>query len=708
MSDASWSPADLDQRNPAQIRKELASYDREALAHLITRANREYWDDDAPSLPDTLYDELVEALRKLDPEHPLLAALGPSQPEGPVIEADAAMAIPPAERLGAAVRHLRPMLSLDKCYTDEDLMAWAAKFEGEVLVMPKMDGIACSLRYDADGKLGLAATRGSGKEGEDITVNVLEIEDVPSQLPRDVVDGTLVEIRGEIYMRLSVFNADFAETYSNPRNLTAGVVKNKEPGYARKHRLSFFAYDIDGFEFEDEREKQDMIAALGFPTEHCRFVPRDELPAAYASFAERRPHLDYEIDGVVYRASSTAEQLRLGSTSHHPRWSIAYKFQGDSGVTALNDVLWSVSRTGTITPVAMLEGISLSGAVISRASLHNVGRFEQLGLTEGSTVEVTRRGGVIPNVEVVVEAGDGPAYRVPEQCPACGGPVERRKKREGEFLFCVDPDNCTQAQLGELEHFAKVTKIEGFGPKIVARGFEKGVLRSPADYYRLTLEQLQSFDRLGRKSAQNLVDEIEAKRELELATFLRALGIAHLGAQFAQLLVRNLRTLAAIRSATVEQLIEIKGIQEAIAQSIVTGLQARESLIEDLLSEVKVLEPSVEELAALDAADAARQAAIDAGAGPLAGKSYLFTGTLEAFNRKEAQSYVKDNGGVVAKSVNKDLDVLVVGAGRGQKSSKQKKAEKLQSEGVELEVITEDEFLARIGVEATAADEAST
>ena len=675
----------------AEVEAQVNRFALDELVVLIERANQEYWDEHDPSLPDPLYDRLVEALRAREPEHPLLESLGESAPSGPKLALEQAWALPPGERLGAAVAHRRPMLSLDKCYDDADLLAWAAKFEGEVLVMPKMDGIACSLRYDTEGRLRIAATRGSGSEGEDITVNVLEIEDVPAQLPAEFLDGSEYELRGEIYMRLSVFNADFADTYSNPRNLTAGVVKNKEPGYAKRHRLSFFAYDIDGPSFADEREKQARIGALGFVTEFCRFVPRDELAAAYQDFAERRPELDYEIDGVVYRASSVAEQQRLGETSHHPRWSIAYKFQGDSGVTDLLDVLWSVSRTGTITPVAMLKGIELSGAVIGRASLHNLGRFEQLGLSEGSTVEVTRRGGVIPNVERVVEAGEGPAYTVPTHCPACGGPVERRKKREGEFLFCADPDNCTEARLRELEHFAKVTKIEGFGPKIVARGFEAGVLQSPADYYRLTLEQLQSFDRLGRKSAQNLLDEIAAKRQLPLPVFLRALGIPHLGAQYAQLVSDHLPSLAQIRAAKPETLIEIKGVQEAIAQALVEGLETRAELIDDLLSEVEVLEPSPEEIAA-------RMAAAEAPPeGPLEGRSYLFTGTLEAFGRKEAQALVEEHGGVVGKSVNASLDVLVVGAGRGQKSSKQKKAEALIEKGEALEIISEGEFLTRIG-----------
>ena len=680
---------DIDSLNAQQVAAGLADFEADQLAALVRRANREYWEEHDPSLPDPLYDQLVERLRALRPDDPVLYELGEPAPEGEALAADAAAKIPPAERLGTAVRHRRSMLSLDKCYTDEDLLAWAKKFEGEVLVMPKMDGIACSLRYDRAGKLVVAATRGSGQQGEDITVNVLDIGDVPAEVEfgeRELTDDEL-EIRGEIYMRLSVFRQHFAGEYSNPRNLTAGAIKHKERGHTKRHHLSFFAYDLDGFDLVDEREKLEELRRLGFPSDFCRIVPRDELPRAYQDFAQRRSELDYEIDGVVYRTSLASEQARMGETGHHPRWSIAYKFQGDSGITALRDVLWSVSRTGTITPVAMLEPISLSGAMIGRASLHNLGLFQELQLNRGCTVEVTRRGGVIPNVERKVEEGNGPAYAIPAHCPACSGPVEIRKKRDGEFLYCVDPENCISARLGELEHFAKVAKIEGFGPKIVARAVERGLLNSPADYYRLTLDDLQSFERLGRKSAQNLINEVDAKRTLPAPVFLQALGIDHLGKQFASLLVDNFESLDAIRKVTVEDLVQIKGIKDAIAEALVNGFETRCELIDDLLTQITVVMPTAEE----------RVAKMTPKEGPLAGRSFLFTGTLEAFNRKEAQQLVDEHGGENAKSVTKDLSYLVVGAGRGDKSSKQKKAEKLVAAGEDVQIISEGEFLAMIG-----------
>lgn len=654
----------------------LADFDAGTLAALVRRANREYWDENAATLPDPLYDRIVEQLRRLAPDSAELTSLGPSAPSGPVLEEEEAIKIAPSARLGEPVRHAHPMLSLDKCYGPEDLYSWADKFEGEIVVMPKMDGVACSLRYDAGGKLVLAATRGSGTEGEDITVNALEIEDIPNSVPKG--QGRL-EVRGEIYMRLSVFERFKAE-YSNPRNLTAGAIKNKDTAKSRSYQLSFFPYSLEGDEPATEGEKFALLEELGFPTS-AKTVAREDLQTAFEEWSRERPDLDFEIDGVVYRASSVAEQRRLGATAHHPRWSIAYKFQGDTGQTTLREVLWSVSRTGRITPVAMLEPIELSGAMIGRASLHNLSRFRDLGLTHGCTVEVTRRGGVIPMVERVLADGPGAEpFEIPTECPACASPVEIVQDHQAEFLQCTQPENCVVARLGELEHFVKIVGIDGFGPKIITKAVDAGLLSVPADYYRLTVEQLSSFDRLGRRSAQNLVDEVTAHRSIPLPTFLQSLGIDHLGKQYALLLADNFGTLKRVRTVTREQLLELRGIKDAIADSLVAGLEHRKDMIDGLLAEVTVPEWEV-------------AAVPETGEGPLAGKSFLFTGTLEALNRKTAQEKVVAMGGVAANSVTKTLDYLVIGAGRGQKSSKQKKAEKLVADGAPLQIISEEDFL---------------
>ncbi len=672
----------------------FADLDADALEVLVRRANREYWVERNATLPDPLYDRLVEALRRLRPDAPILDELGEPVPEGATLGEEALTDVAPAERLGAPVRHLRPMLSLEKAYSAEEVETWATKFEGEILVMPKLDGIACSLRYGADGKLRLAATRGSGTEGEDITVNALRLATIPNELANGEKN---LEVRGEIFMRLSVFER-YREEFSNPRNLTAGAIKNKDPNQSASYGLTFFPYGCEPTDdrvIPHERDKLELLWSLGFDHEGytVEFVERGKIAESFQHFAETRPQLDYEIDGVVYRAALTAEQERLGATAHHPRWSIAYKFQGDTGQTRLDDIEWSVSRTGRITPVARLVPIELSGAMISRASLHNLSRFKALGMSRGALVEVTRRGGVIPMVERVVEPGpEAEPFEIPTQCPACENGVEIRMDHEAEVLMCLDPAKCTQARLADIEHFAKVVDIQGFGPKIVAQAFDRELLREPEDFYRLTLEDLQSMERLGRKSAQNLVDQVEAHRAIPLATFLRALGVEHLGSRYAKTLALRYRTLDAVLAATREELVQLDGVSDTLADVLIEGLAHRAERIRALRELVTVLDetdPSPEESAAAAAETEAT--------GALGGRSFLFTGTLEHCDRKTAQQKVLDHGGRNANAVNKSLDVLVVGQGRGAKSSKLKKAEKLVADGVELEIITESEFLDRIG-----------
>jgi DNA ligase (NAD+) len=650
------------------------------LAELVAEANREYWDQAAATLPDPLYDRMVERLRRLDPEAPVLQALGESGHGQPVLADTAAHRLPPSERFGAPVAHTRAMLSLDKAYTADDVRSWADKLEGDLLVMPKLDGIACAIRYDERGELWMAATRGSGFQGEDVTANVLQIPSVPARI--DPKHGAL-EVRGEVYLTLSAF-ARYKGEFSNPRNTAAGALRQKERAGNRAGDLSFAAYDVLGLDAASERAKMEVLRATRVPVVEHEIVDRDGIAGAYERWAARRADLDYEIDGIVFRTDLVREQERLGSTAHHPRYAIALKFQGDTGETILKGVEWGVSRTGTITPMAILEPIELSGAMIGRAGLHNLTRFRALGLTEGARVEVTRRGGVIPYIERVIEPGPGARpFAEPDHCPACGNEVRTRQKREGEFLECVDPRNCITARLRELEHFAKVVDIQGFGPKIVAQVVDAGLLDTPADFYRLTVEQLAGLERLAEKSAHNLVERVAKKRSIPLPVFLEALGIDHLGPQNAQLIASELGSLAAVRAAGRDELMAVRGIKDAIADAIVDGLHRRAEIIDELAREVTV-------------EDAPREAPAPAGARPLSGKSFVFTGALETLDRKDAQARVKALGGEAPSGVSKTLTHLVVGAGKGPKSTKQKKAEELVAGGAAIEILGEAEFLAMI------------
>lgn len=628
---------------------DVERFSRDELEAEILRHNRLYWEQQAPEISDYDYDRLVVRLRQLAPDSPVLQELGERE-----------------ERLGEPVQHQTPMLSLDKCYAGAEAEEWGAKIEGDFVVMPKMDGIACSLRFDERGRLKLAATRGTGFIGDDVTVNARGIRDIPARVARPEV-----EVRGEVYMRLSVFAA-YKDRFSNPRNLTAGAMKQKDAQKSAAYGLSFAAYDVLGTGLATEVEKFEWLAAQGFPRIDYLVVGKGRLQEAYDEFAARRPTLDYEIDGVVFRANLVAEQQRLGLTAHHPRFALAYKFQGESGRTRLSDIEWSVSRTGAITPVALVEPVQLSGAQVSRASLHHPGYVKKLGLGKGCEVLVTRRGGVIPKVEAVLTPGGEP-LEPPTHCPSCGSPT----RWDGDFLFCSKPESCRTARIGELEHFCSVTELLGFGERLLAAGYDAGVLRSPVDLYTVTAAQLGQLERVGEKTAQNLLAQVESRRTLPLATFLRALGVAELGSHVSALLAQQYGSLDRIRTLSVEELANLHSVGEIIARSVVEGLRARAPLVDALLAQVTV---SVPEQATSE--------------GPLSGQSFVFTGKLDSMDRKVAQAEVRRLGAQTPSAVTAQLSYLVVGEEKdGGESSKLKSAKKHVAKGAAIRVLDEAAFL---------------
>ena len=681
--------------------KEMSAPELEAE---LRHHNHLYWDLNQPEIADYDYDRLVNRLRAVRPDSPVLEEMGPTE---------AAAALP-------EVRHEAPMLSLDKCYADAELESWAEKLEGEVLVMPKMDGIAASLRYDEKGRLQLAATRGNGQVGEDFTANARTIGDIPGKIATaegpgpsgadrgrgqlsllkphggDDIAATArrgIEVRGEVYMRLSVFGG-YAEQFSNPRNLAAGAIKHKDSQRCRDYKLSFAAYDLLGTELSSEEEKMGRLTKLGFHPVTWELARRAELRAAYERFAARRSELDFEIDGVVFKANLVAEQRRLGSTAHHPRYAMAYKFQGDSGQSVLRLVEWSVARSGAITPVAHIDPVTLSGAQVSRASLHHPGFLSKLGLLHqpyGAKLVVTRRGGVIPKVEFVAEpapaATEGAeTIELPTVCPSCGGPV----RPQNDFLYCAKPESCRAATISSLAHYCAALDILGFGEKLLAQAYDAGVLRTPVDLYLLTEEKLLGLERVGPKLAAKLIKEVDDRRRVRLATFLRALGIDELGRHVSELLEERYGELPRIRRLTVDELSGIHTIGGEIAKNVVKGLREKAPLIDSLLEQVTL---EVEKPAAV--------AGAAGGEAPLAGQSFVFTGTLTAFDRKSAQKRVLALGGEAPDGVTKTLSYLVVGA-EERKSSKIVKAEKLIAAGATLKIISEQDFLTMIGDQATA------
>ncbi len=620
------------------------TWEIEKLEAEVRRHNYLYFVERAPEIPDVEFDKMVEALRRKAPESPALVE----------IASDVVTR--------ATVRHVRPMLSLDKCYDYETLNTWGEKFSDGFVASPKIDGVAMSLRYDATGKLVAAATRGDGRVGEEITANAKYVKTIPQQT-------TLreVEVRGEVHLPLSVFRQQFAEAFANPRNLAAGAIKQKEASKTAEYHLVFKAYDLLGAETATEVEKRELLERSGFHTvEWIQAKTSAELQAVCERFLAHREANDFETDGVVIKANELREQERVGSTAHHPRFAIAYKYQGDSSLSTILAIEWSVSRSGTITPVALIDPVVLSGATVSRVSLHNYGLAKQLGVGIDARVVAMRRGGVIPHIESVEKPGKA-VLAPPSKCPSCGNPV----RVDGDFIFCSTPDACGITRVGMLKHFVNEIDCEGFGPKILEQLLEHGLVNDPADLYRLTVTDLVELERMGEVLAQKLVDHIQHRRELPLDVFLRALGISELARQTSRVLA-GFGSLKNIQQVTQEELEAIHGIGPNIATAVIAGLKARKPLIDKLLRYVTILPPE------------------RAKAGVLSGKTFLFTGSLATLQRSAAQKLVEEQGGRLASGVSKTLDYLVVGDEAG---SKLKKAQKLIDEGAALKILSEQEFL---------------
>lgn len=623
----------------------------------VRRHNRLYFVENAPEISDYEFDRLVEELRRRRPSSSVLKEIGSDI----------------AGRF-KKVRHDVPMLSLDKAYDLKAMDAWAEKFEGDIIASPKIDGCAVAIRYGADGALIQAATRGSGTVGEDVTENVRHIKGIPQR-----TGFANAEVRGEIYMRLSVF-ARYKEEFANPRNLAAGAIKQKDPKKTGEYNLSFWGYDLLGTPAGDEAGKRKSLEKNGFPVIEWKIIKKEKIQDVFEEYLSRRDEFNYEMDGVVYKVNSVSEQERLGATAHHPRYGIAYKFQGDSGVTTLKDVEWSVARTGVITPVGIVEPVELSGAMVGRVSLHNVGLMRKLELSRGAKVMMTRRGGVIPNLESVVEAGHG-MIDIPRRCPSCGSAVELRD----DFLYCTRPKECVRAKVGELKHFVSTAEIDGFGDVLLEKLYAEGLVTDPSEFYELRADDLLSLERMGDVLADKLVRNIAARRELPLDVFLRSLGIRELGKHASQVLARQFGTLARVRKVTRDELSSIHTIGDVIADEVVTGLRAKSRLIDKLLKHVKV--PAFERKAAAG--------------GALFGKTFLFTGAMLAMTRDEAEKIVEGKGGRIASGVGRSLDYLVVGDGGaphrtvqgGGAGSKLGKAKELAEAGGKVRILTEAEFL---------------
>ena len=639
-----------------------------------------YYVLDAPSVSDQEYDALMNELKRIEAEHPeLLTPDSPTQRVGGK----------PAEGF-KKVRHSRPMLSLDNAYSAEELADWdrrvhelAGSLDVEYTSELKLDGLSIALRYEAseDGgaRLSSGVTRGDGQVGEDVTTNARTIRSVPlSVSPEKLQKAGLppsFEVRGEVVMPQAAFvrmneerEQEGLPAAVNPRNAAAGTLRTLEPSIVANRRLVFFAYFllVEGEYFAaGQTATLDALTALGFRVNpHRGRVKSVDSMMKFIEKAEQdRATLGYEIDGVVLKVDSHAAQLRLGYTGRAPRWAIAYKFSAEQAITQMVDIMITTGRTGKLTPTAVLQPVFVGGVTISRATLHNADWIERMGLRIGDWVKVERGGDVIPKVAEIVEDAEHPRgehkYVYPTHCLVCGQAAVRE---EGEADYrCVNLD-CPALLQGALEHWGSrgVMNIEGLGEASAAQLLEKELVRSVADLYRLTEEQLVSLDRWGKKSAQGLLGQIERSKHAGLARVLMGLGIRFVGERTAEEIAQEFGSMDAIVNASAEELERVEEVGPRISEAI-TDFFARPANRE-LIEQLKTLGVGM-------TAEKKQRST------QLAGLTFVLTGTLPNLSREDAKAKIEAAGGKVSGSVSKKTNYVVAGEDAG---SKLEKAEQLK------------------------------
>ena len=642
-----------------------------------------YYVLDAPEITDAEYDRMMVRLRELEARYP-----------------DSIPADSPTQRVGGRassqfteVRHLEPLLSLGNVFSAEELRAFDERVRSglpagskvEYVMEPKIDGLACSLIYE-NGKLVRAATRGDGVVGENVTANVRTIRSIPLTLkvPEGEAVPELLDVRGEVYMprqafmRLNEQRAERGESeFANPRNAAAGSLRQLDPQVTASRSLSFFAYYLVG---EGAQPKQSeslaLLARYGFKvSENYKVVENiDEAIKYIGDFNELRQGLSYDTDGAVIKVNDVYQQRILGATGKDPRWATAYKYPPEQAETTLEDIDWRVGRTGVLTPTAVLTPVKLSGSVISRATLHNEDFIRAKDIRIGDRVVINKAGEIIPEVlRVVVEkrTGDEKEVEIPSVCPECGWRVERQG--EEAAIRCTNP-HCPALGREGLIHFVSrdAMNIDGCGPSVINALLDAGLVRDAADLYSLRKEDLLKLERMGEKSADNLLAALAESKKNELDKLLFALGIRHVGAKVARILATEFGSMEKLQQAQPEELAQIRDIGDKIAESAVTWLNVPANI--DL----------VERLAAAGLTMTFTPPASQED-NPFFGKTLVFTGTMPTLGRAEAKTMAQDVGAKVSGSVSKKTDYVIAGAEAGSK------LEKAQQLGVT--VIDEAEFL---------------
>ena len=641
----------------------------EELRETIRHHEHLYYVLDAPELPDAEFDRLMQELKKLEAAHPeLVTRDSPSQRVGGK----------PAEGF-PKVEHSRPMLSLDNAYNEQELRDWdrrvresAGNGKLEYVCELKLDGMSLALTYQ-DGHLLKGATRGDGTIGEDVTSNVRTMRSVPLSVPAGILKKAGVppdfEVRGEVVIPLLAFerlNEDRERQelskFANPRNAAAGTIRVLEPNIVAQRRLDFYAYFllVDGkFYPEHHDDSLKALHALGFKvnSNHRLAHDIDQVLEFIARCEQLRDKLPYEIDGVVVKVNSTRTQQRLGFTGKAPRWAIAYKYAARSGVTQIEDILVQVGRTGKLTPVAALKPVFIGGTTVTRATLHNQDEIDRLEVKIGDWVMIERGGDVIPKVVKVISDKDHPrghkVFHMPERCPECGGHVVRV---EGEADHRCVNTACPAKLRESILHFAarSVMNIEGMGESMVNQLSSRGLVKDLADIYELNQEKLLSLERVGEKSAANLLREIEQSRKLPLERVIYGLGIRFVGERMAKFLSEHFGSMDALMNASVESLQEVDEVGPRIANSIQEFFA--EPRNRDLVKRLsKYLNFKGEKKQRGTA---------------LAGKTFVITGTLANYSRDAAKKLVEDAGGKVSSAVSKKTDYVIAGDDPGSKLDK--------------------------------------
>ena len=644
----------------------------ETLREKIRHHEYQYYVLDQPEISDAEFDRLMNELKALESAH--LDLITPDSP---------------TQRVGGKPRagfvkvpHSSPMLSLDNAYTEEELRNWerrvhelSGRKDVEYVCELKLDGMSLALRYE-NGQLARGITRGDGMTGEDVTANVRTVRSIPLSISKEKLRKSGMpadfEVRGEMLMPIAAFKRMNEEReqnglslFANPRNATAGTVRQLEPSITAQRRLDYFCYSLlqNGRSlFQHHSETLNALETAGFKVNVRRTLAKnyDEVWAFIQQWEDKRESLPYEIDGIVIKVDSTALWRELGYTGKAPRWAIAYKYAARSGITKIEDIIVQVGRTGKLTPVAMLKPVSIGGTTVSRATLHNMDEIVRLGVKIGDWVEVERGGDVIPKVNRVVEDKEHPrghkTFRMPQNCPVCGGQVVRT---EGEADHrCVNA-NCPAKLRETILHFASrgVMNIDGMGDALVNQLTDRGLVRNVADIYKITKDDLLKLERFADKSAQNVLNEIEASKKLPLDRVIYGLGIRFVGERTAQFLAEHFGSMNALMNAGEEDLLEVEEVGPRIAQSIREFFQEPKNreLVEQLRRAGLTLSGKKKERGT-----------------KLAGKTFVLTGTLAHYTRDEAKKLIEDAGGRVSGSVSKKTDYVVAGDDAGSKLDKAK------------------------------------